>query len=351
MIVTVCIFVLLAQTITPEVIEHTQAGVEAQSKGDLDTAIREFQKAVDLSPSMASGYASLGAAYFKKGDYERAIPVLEKALELNPHLLGAEGALGVALLVQGDANAALPHLTKVREPELMGLAYLETGKLNDAIAALQVSLDQHPNDPDVLYYYGQATALASKKAFETIVGSDAGSARAHQVEGDRYFNEGKFTDAGREYLESIRLKPYTQGVHLALAHALAASGNGTDALVELRAEAQLRPSSAQVAYELGSALLDQGQARDALAELARAAGLAPNVPATLLALGNAALATGDEGRAEKSWTRLLEIEKQGEFAAQAHFRLAALYRKAGKMPEAEREMKQYETLNNAVPQH
>ncbi len=347
MIVTLCSFLLLAQALTPEVIEHTQAGVEAQKQGRLDVAIEEFRKVTELAPDMASGFASLGNAYFQKGSYELAIPALEHALQLNPELLGAHQALGVALLVRGNAVGALPHLEKARSPDLLGLAYLETGKLGDAITMLQAALGQRPNDPDLLYYFGRATALASKRAFDQIVETSPGSARAHQVAGDRYIENGQFPEAGKEYLEALRLRPYTAGVHLALAQVLAATGNMPGALAEFRAESALRPDSAEAYYRLGSALLQQGQGAAALAELTRANELGPNIPAILFALGKAALATGDLTRAETAWTKVVDIDKQGDFAAQAHMELAIMYRKAGKTIEADREMKDYEKLKGA----
>lgn len=61
------------------------------------------------------------------------------------------------------------------------------------------------------------------------------------------------------------------------------------------------------------------------------------MPETLYSLGKAAWHEADASAAEKSWLELLSIEKQGEFAAQTHFALAGLYRKQGKMPEAEQE--------------
>jgi tetratricopeptide (TPR) repeat protein len=344
MIVALSIYVLLAQAMTPEAIEHTQAGMEAQKQGHFDQAIEEFKKVIAASPEMPSAYANLGIAYFKMGNYEQAIPALEQSLKLNPKLLGVHQALGVALLIRGDAAGALPHLETAREPTLLGMAYLETGRLNDAIAALQVALQAKPNDPDVLYYFGRATALASKKAYDRIAETNPGSARAHQAAGDEYFELGKLPEAAKEYLASIQIKPYSEGVHLALGHVLTAAGKWPEAVVEFRAELKLRPASAQATYDLGSALLEQGQARDALTVLAHADELEPNMPPTLLALGKAALATNDPARAEKLWTKLLQIQQDGEVAAQAHFELAALDRKAGKASEADREMKEYQRL-------
>jgi predicted Zn-dependent protease len=342
MTATVFTLLLLAQALTPEVIEHTQAGVEAQKQGHLDVAIAEFRKAVELQPAIASGYASLGGAYFQQGNYELAIPALEKALQLSPELLGAHQMLGIALLLRGDAEGALPHLEKTHVPDLLGLAYLETGKLGNAIAALQAALAQHPNDPDLLYYFGRATALASKRAFDQIVEANAASARAHEVAGDRYFEQGKVREAGREYFEVLRLAPRTAGAHIALGQTLATAGNWPAAATEFKAETQLRPDNAEAFYRLGSALLQQNQNPEALTALTRADTLGPGTPQILLALGQAAQLTGDSTRAEKSWTKLLEVQKQGDLAAQAHSHLEALYRKSGRTADADREKNEYE---------
>ena len=344
MTATLFTVLLLAQALTPEVIEHTQAGVEAQKQGHLDVAIAEFRKVVELQPAMASGYASLGGAYFQQGDYELAVPALEKALQLSPELLGAHQMLGVALLVRGDAAGALPHLEKTHVPDLLGVAYLETGKLGNAIAALQAALAQRPDDPDLLYYFGRATALASKRAFDQIVDTDAASARAHEVTGDRYFERGQFPQAGREYFEVLRLAPHTPGAHIALGQTLAAGGNWPAAITEFKAETQLRPDNPEAFYRLGSALLQQKQNAEALTALTRADTLEPDTPAILLALGQTALLTGDSSRAEKSLTKLLEVQKQGDLAAQAHVNLEALYRKAGRTDDADREKKEYEKM-------
>lgn len=350
MIVALSIYVLLAQAMTPEAIEHTQAGVEAQKQGHFDQAIEEFQKVIVIAPTMPSAYANLGIAYFKEGRYDQAIPALEQSLKLNPKLLGVHQALGVAMLIRGDAAGALPHLEKAREPALLGMAYLETGRLNDAIEALQVALQADPNNPDVLYYFGRATQLASRKAFDRIGEIKSGSARAHQVAGDRYFEQDKFPAAAKEYLASIQLKPYSEGVHLALGHVLAAAGKWPEAVLEFGAELKMRPDSPQAAYDLGSALLVENQAGEALAQLAHADELAPNTPLTLLALGRAARVTGDSARAEKTWMKLVEIQPGGDLAAQAHSELAALYRLQGKTPDADRETKESQKLKGAPQQ-
>src|SRR5579862_5608910 len=101
---------LLALQATPELKQHVDAGLKAKSAGDLDAAIREFQRVVELAPNLAAAHVNLGAVYYEKKDYTHAIPPLRKALELNPDLPGAQGMLGVALLAQGYAAESIPHL-------------------------------------------------------------------------------------------------------------------------------------------------------------------------------------------------------------------------------------------------
>jgi tetratricopeptide (TPR) repeat protein len=396
-----CFF--LAQGFTPEVIEHAQAGAEAQKQGHFDVAIQEFRKVTALQPDSASGYANLGDAYFQNRDYEAAIPALEQALRLNPNLMGTHQTLGVVLLIRGNAEEALPHLEKTRTPELLGLAYLETGRLGSAIMALQSALERQPGDPDLLYYFGRATGLAAKRTFDQLArmrpaaesrdpahanaGHDpvrdvirlqvalaqrpndpdllfdfhqaaelasrqsfdkvaAGSARAHQVAADRLVEGGRLPEAETEYGESLRLQPYASGVYLALGNVLAAEGKWSDAIAQFLAEANLRPSSAEASYGLGYALLMLGRANDAQVALSRADVLRPDTPETLLALGQALFAANDAARAEESWKKLLAVDRSSGLAAQAHSMLAALYRKAGKAAEAEREREAYQQLEN-----
>ena len=397
---------LLLQSLTPEVIEHAQAGAAALQQGQPKVAIQEFRKVTELQPNSAAGHANLGDAYFQNGEYSEAIPELELALRLNPNLMGTHQTLGVALLVQGNPEKALPHLEKAHTPELLGLAYLETGKLGSAIMALQAALERQPNDPDLLYYFGRATAFASKRtydhlaqvnpglarkyssaednksqpaqdvvtlqkalakqpndgdllfafsqaatlasrhAFDQIVQAEPNSARAHQVLAERYFESGSLRDAEREYGESLRLMPYTSHVHLALGNVFAAEGKWTAAVAQYRMESKLQPSSADAFYRTGSVLLQQGYATGAVEELAHADRLKPDTPQILLELGRAAFAANDTVRAETSLVRLLGIDQKSDLAASAHFELAALYRRAGRSQEADRETAAYEQLRN-----
>src|SRR5262245_21988228 len=105
---------LLAIQMTPELNQRVEAGLRAKRAGDLDAAIREFKRVVELAPNLAAAHVNLGALYFEKKDYDNAILSLRKALELNADLPGAHSMLGVALLARGYASQAIPHLEKAQ---------------------------------------------------------------------------------------------------------------------------------------------------------------------------------------------------------------------------------------------
>jgi tetratricopeptide (TPR) repeat protein len=335
------------QIASPPAAEHMQAGIAADKQRQFEVAIQEFKKVTELDPSFVDGFLSLGQAYMETGDYGSAIPPLRHALELNGDLLPAHQLLGYALLSQGYAAEAIPHLQRSPDKTALGIAEIQTGQLPEAVANLQASLAAHPNDPDLLYYLGRASGLLAKQSIDTLLASYPDSARAHQAMGENYFVLRRMPDAEKEYREALRLRPGLPEAHLALGEVYAGAFQWDKAEEEFRLQAKLQPGNAEAAYRLGEALLEQGKAHEARAELLRANRLMPEMPETLYALGKAASLEGDAAAAEKAWTKLLAIEKQSSLAAQAHFGLAGLYRKQGKTAEAQREMQEFQSLQNA----
>ena len=50
----------------------------------MDEAIREFQKAVELSPRYAQAYVNLAEAYGRKEMYEEGLAAYRKAMAIDP---------------------------------------------------------------------------------------------------------------------------------------------------------------------------------------------------------------------------------------------------------------------------
>jgi len=343
-------FVLLwlaVQVASSQAAQHMQAGIDADKQRQFEVAISEFRKVTELDPKLTDGFVNLGEVYMETHDYASAIAPLKHALELSPDLVAAHQLLGYALLAQGYATEAIPHLERAKEQAALGIAQLETGQLPEAVNNLRAALKARPNDPDLLYYLGRASGLLSKQTIDTLLAAYPDSARAHQAMGENYFALRRMPDAEKEYREALRERSDTPGIHLELGMVYAGASQWAQAEQEFRAETKLQPGNAEAAFRLGDALLREGRAHTARAELERANRLQPGMPETLYSLGKAASLDNDAAAAQKAWSDLLNIEKEGPLAAQAHFGLAALYRKRGNAAQAEREMQEFQRLQGA----
>ena len=330
--------------LSPEAVQHLQAGIAAEKAQQLETAIAEFRKATELEPNAAIGYVRLGEAYMSNHAYAEAVTPLRRALELDPELPAAHLLLGYAQLAQGYAADAIPHLDKIHELGGLGIAQIQTGQISEAVSNLQAAVKQRPNDPDLLYYLSQASELLAQQSADALLANFPDSDRAHQRRGQNYFALHQAAQAEQEYQRALTLRPDLPGLHMELGQVYAESAQWSKAEEQYRMEAKLQPGNAQVAYRLGDALLQEGHVKESLRELQLSNDLQPDMPETLYSLGKAASATGDAEIAEKSWTRVIALEKESPLAAQAHFGLAGLYRKQGKATEAAAEMWEFRKL-------
>jgi len=343
------LFIWLAlQIVSPEGAQHMQAGMEAHKQGRFDAAIAEFRKATESDPNLSEAFLDLGEELMQTHDYGAAVAPLRRALELRPDLDAAHLQLGYALLSLGYAAEAIPHLKRVPALEALGIAQIETGQYEEAAANLSAALVKRPNDADLLYYLGRASGLLSKRSIDTLLSVDPDSARAHQAMGENYFVLRQMPQAEQEYREALRQRPDIPGLQLELGLVHARSAQWDKAEEAFRAEAKRQPGNAEAAYRLGAALLQQGKVHEARAELERADKLQPDMPETLYLLGKAASLDADLPLAEKSWTRVIALEQETSLAAQAHFGLASLYRRQGKIAEAQHEMQEFKRLQSRI---
>lgn len=343
--------ILAVQTASPSpAVQHLHAGVQAVQSGQLDAAVAEFKKATEIDPRLAPAFLDLGEALIEKNDYAAAVTPLKRALELDPKIEGGHRLLGYALLAQGYATEAIPHLEKAHDEDVLGIALLEADRLPEAVIVLQKALAKHPDDPDLLYYYGRACGLLSKQVFDDLEARFPDSARAHEMMAQDYAVLRDAPAAEREFLEALRLRPQTANLHLELGEMYARAQQWDKAEEQFKLETELQPGSAEAAYRLGESLLQLGKFHEARLALLRSDELNHDMPETLYMLGKASSLDGDDALAENSWLHLLKIENNTTLAAQAHFGLAAIYRKQGRTADADREMASYRQLQGTHDQ-
>src|ERR1041384_3873173 len=93
-------------------VANDERGAAYGQKGDLDRAIADFDRAIQIEPNLADAYNNRGAAYGLKGDVDRAIADFDTAIQLNPRLKGAHYHRGLTYKLKGDQARARADFDK-----------------------------------------------------------------------------------------------------------------------------------------------------------------------------------------------------------------------------------------------
>jgi len=129
-------------------------GSSTSPKDSMRQAMALMQKAIALDESSADAHSRLGSLYTMVGQLDKAIAEGERAVTLDPNYADAYNRLGLFLRFADRPEEAIPVIKKAMRPNPfppgiyysnLGLAYLFTGKCEEAIAecekALQLETD------------------------------------------------------------------------------------------------------------------------------------------------------------------------------------------------------------------
>jgi adenylate cyclase len=126
--------------------------------GQPDRAITEAEKAVDLNPNDADGYAFGGLSLNQTKRYKEAIPWFKKAIRRNPSPpIWYLNALGISYLGTGNYEEAIPALKKVINTAptaanygWLGYALSMVGKHEEALGIVKKAIDSRRQES---HYY------------------------------------------------------------------------------------------------------------------------------------------------------------------------------------------------------
>jgi tetratricopeptide (TPR) repeat protein len=106
------------------------SGDTCYERGDIQAAIHEFQKALQLDPQNVNVHNSLGVCYGVLGDYGRALEAFASAASLDSGEYMAVHNMGLIHLLQGRREAALEQFLKAGElhGDIFEIQF-QTGKL------------------------------------------------------------------------------------------------------------------------------------------------------------------------------------------------------------------------------
>jgi len=141
-----------------EDIYHFNMAVFFQRQGDIPSALKEYDKVLELSPYNAEVYSNMGVLYNQIGQYEKAVAMLQKALLIDPVYSKAHNNIALAYYKSGQLDQALEHLNRAIRLEPinlesynnLGLVYKKSDdyqKAEEAFAkALSIDPDHAPSN-------------------------------------------------------------------------------------------------------------------------------------------------------------------------------------------------------------
>ncbi|MGE5788327.1 MAG: tetratricopeptide repeat protein [Myxococcales bacterium] len=94
---------------------HNSKGVALMELGRVEEAIAQYREALALNPQYPEAHNNLGEALAGKGALKEAVAQFENALKVDPEYAVAHANLGVTLARSGLAEQAIAHLKKVVE--------------------------------------------------------------------------------------------------------------------------------------------------------------------------------------------------------------------------------------------
>jgi len=317
-----------------------------------DLAISEFQAAVAIDPENVEAQGNVGVLLFFQGRPAEAIPHFRAALKLHAGMARIEGLLGIAeqrtsdfASARKDLEAAFPLIgdRKFKIEVGLDLVGIDT-QTNDRDAAAEVIVQlrkAYPDDAEVLYAaYRTYTDLAGESMLMLSLAAPD-SAQMHQLIAHEESKQGNTNGAIKHYREAIQINPRLPGVHFELAELLHTSLDANikkDAEQEYRAALSANPEDVKTECRLAEIDAQKGDIAQAFAEYSRAAELEPADTDAKLGLAKTLI---EMNQPDKALTLLEQTVQLEPTNALAHYRLGTLYRKLGRLEEAQREVELY----------
>jgi tetratricopeptide (TPR) repeat protein/ribosome biogenesis GTPase A len=289
----------LGELIVPDHVRvHVDVGAAMLERGDLDDAVRELARAVELMPEHARAMYLLGLAHARRGDGDDAACALARAAELR------EGDFPEALLALAEVQRKIGRLDDAAESfrraidaglddqaradacRGLGEAHFSLGRFDKAVRELRKAAAARPDDPDIRGLLGRALLArgdleTARVALERAAQAEAtgaalsdGAVAALAALGELYRRTGRPTDAESAYERALAAGPrgaITTAARLGLGQARLDAGDaagGHRHALEALAES---PDDPRAHHLLGRALVVARSWEPALAAFDRAA--------------------------------------------------------------------------------
>ncbi len=289
------------------------------SQGDLVAASSAYHQAIELDSTLAEPYANLGNIAAQTGQIEQAIIFYRQAIALKPSLAGAHWMLGNALSHQGQTELAFSHYNKALELKPRLVSVNDLFKLATATAS-----QKHLNQAAIFY--------------RQVITLQANHAEAYCELGFVLLQLHKLDDALAYLQRAIELRPNYTDAYCNLGAVLGQQRKLDAAIAALQTSVKLNPASAEAHCNLGTALSQHKKYTEAIACFETALQLKPNLVEALYNLSDVLLkveATAATSQyLQSAIAHLKKVIDLHPNHAKAHYSLGCIYSNQGHLAEA-----------------
>jgi tetratricopeptide (TPR) repeat protein len=301
---------------------YRQAGLALQAKGDLDGAIEDYQRALNLDPRDIESLYHRGLARQAKGDAEGALADFTQVLSLDPKRADAYSNRGFVKQSQGDSDGALADYNQalLLNPKIPrayfneGLIEVQKGHLDSAISAYNHALDL---DPKMAFaYYNRGVAKNTEGNLEGAIADytqalvlNPGIARAYCDRGFARQFKGDSDGALADYTQALALDPKMADAFYNRALIKMQRGDWDGAVADYNEALNLDPKNGLAFYNRGLARFGKGDLKGAQADLGQFCQLLPRdagTDAARLYLWLAATGQNDKDVADQQLSTALQ---------------------------------------------
>ena len=219
---------------------HIQAGISHLAARKPLDAIREFQKAIELNPSIAEAHFYLSQAYGQTEEWPKALEHIDRAIQLDSKKPQYFNQRGLIFSRQKKFNKALPDA--LRAIELKPVDYIEYYYFNLALIYRDLLRPK-----DAIEAYDKTLLIAPKFS------------RAHLGLGEMYLERNLTEKAIEEFSLAVSLDPKLAKAHLQLGLAEARAGKHDQAVEAFQRALELDPTNHRIHYNLSMSLKRLGK--------------------------------------------------------------------------------------------
>jgi tetratricopeptide (TPR) repeat protein len=205
---------------------------------NIESAIAEFDHALEQDPNFAPAYAGLGEAFWRKYQYSKDPEWVNRA----------KSACERGISLRND---------QAEGHNCLGLVYLGTGAYENAVEQYKLSVAIQPTDDSA--YHGLAIAYSrlsrpvdAEKTFQAAISLRPNYWAGYNWLGELYLRQGKFKDAEGMFNEVIALAPDSFVGYTNLGSTYLSQGRYVEAIPLLQRSTNIR-QTAETSSNLGTA--------------------------------------------------------------------------------------------------